>query len=59
MDMLGRLGGFVCRRGYSSASLGKGQRARSMNLYSAINEALHIALEADQRWVSELNNWFA
>jgi len=52
----GRLVSLVCNRGFStSSSVQKGgseQGVKSLNLCSAINQALHIALDSDPRLVS-------
>jgi len=52
----GRLVSSVCKRGFSSStSVQKGgseEGVKSVNLCSAINQALHIALDSDPRLVS-------
>lgn len=57
----GRWVSLVSKRGFSSScsssssciqSGGAEQGVKSLNLYSAINQALHVALDTDPRWVS-------
>ena len=46
----------LCRRQFSASPDGNltTHAGKSMNLYSAINQALHIALETDPRFVSSI-----